>query len=186
MPKTLGKNLNLCFKKMINSQASPPHEEGDHSHFLMKSFNSLYDPTTSFEPYTATPDFATAYASQRFFFSSPGRSNSIVDSTSSLASTSSSSLLPEHDTLSGGIAVPTLSPDPYLDFFRSMQDMVEAYGLTDLKTNYNNLHELFRCYLSLNPKSTHKYIVRAFTDLLISLMTTSPPLECGLNRQHDL
>ncbi|KAL8100804.1 transcription repressor OFP16-like [Apium graveolens] len=181
MPKTLGKHLNMCFRKMINSQASPPHQD-DHSHFLIQSFNSLYDPTTSLEPSSVAPDFATAYASQRFFFSSPGRSNSIIDSTSSLASTSSSSLLPELDTLSGGIAVPTLSPDPYLDFFRSMQDMVEARSLTDVKTNYDNLQELLRCYLSLNPKSTHKYIVRAFADLLISLMT--PPLE-GLNRQHD-
>ncbi|WOG83681.1 hypothetical protein DCAR_0102858 [Daucus carota subsp. sativus] len=173
MPKTLGQNLNMCFKNMINPQTSPPHED-DRSHFLMKNFNSLYDPTTSHEPSSSPPDFATAYASQRFFFSSPGRSNSIVDSTSSLASTSSSSLLPESDTLSGGIPVPTLSPDPYLDFRRSMQDMVEARGFTDVKTNWDNLHELLRCYLSLNPKSTHKYIVRAFADLLISLMTTSP------------
>ncbi|CAI9107816.1 OLC1v1007277C2 [Oldenlandia corymbosa var. corymbosa] len=127
----------------------------------------------------ATPDFATVFASQRFFFSSPGRSNSIIDSSSlslsSLASTSSSSPAPEPNTIiiGGSMAVPTYSPDPYLDFRQSMQEMVEAQDLTDVEANWDYLHELLASYLSLNPKSTHKFIVGAFADLLVSLMTTT-------------
>lgn len=127
-----------------------------------------------------TPDFATVFASQRFFFSSPGRSNSIIDSSSlsSQASTSSSSpgKPTEPDSIMGGsIAVPTCSPDPFMDFRRSMQEMVEAHHdlIDDVRANRDYLHELLMCYLSLNPKSTHKFIFRAFADLLVSLMTSS-------------
>ncbi|KAL3517589.1 hypothetical protein ACH5RR_020178 [Cinchona calisaya] len=171
---------------------------------LIKNFNSLYDftidctshsksfpqPTTtsddednlsssaSSEDTATTPDFATAFASQRFFFSTPGRSNSIVDSSSlsSLASTSSSSPgnPPEPDSIVGGsIAIPTYSPDPFVDFRRSMQEMVEAHDLNEVRGNWDYLHELLTCYLSLNPKSTHKFIVGAFSDLLVTLMTSS-------------
>ncbi|KAL3531330.1 hypothetical protein ACH5RR_010652 [Cinchona calisaya] len=134
---------------------------------------------------TTAPDFATVFASQRFFFSSPGRSNSIIDSSSSslssLASTTSSS-----DSIVGGsIAVPTYSPDPFIDFRRSMQEMVEAHDLIDVRANWEYLHELLMCYLSLNPKSTHKFIVGAFADLLVSLMTSSPEQDSRRNRKSN-
>lgn len=38
------------------------------------------------------------------------------------------------------------------------------------KSNWEFLHELLLCYLALNPKSTHKFIIGAFADLLVSLM----------------
>ncbi|GFP92309.1 transcription repressor ofp12, partial [Phtheirospermum japonicum] len=71
----------------------------------------------------------------------------------------------------GGVAVPTYSPDPFADFRRSMQEMVEAREVHDVRESWDYLHELLMCYLSLNPKSTHKFIVGAFADLLVSLMT---------------
>lgn len=72
----------------------------------------------------------------------------------------------------GSVAVATYSPDPYVDFRRSMQEMVEARPeLMDVKSNWNVLHELLLCYLALNPKSTHKFILGAFADLLVSLMS---------------
>ncbi|KAK6929954.1 Ovate protein family, C-terminal [Dillenia turbinata] len=120
----------------------------------------------SSEPDTAFPaDLSAVLASQRFFFSSPGLSNSIIDSAIDS---------PENDTVvAGGVAIPTYSPDPYSDFRRSMQDMVEARGLKDLKASRDYLHELLLCFLTLNPKHTHKYIVSAFADLLISLQQMS-------------
>ncbi|WRX08751.1 Ovate protein family [Theobroma cacao] len=186
------------------------------SSLLFKSYNSLYDstfhystskslthsPSLSSEPESdsdSEPDFATVFASQRFFFTSPGSSNSIIESTpSSIATTPESS-----DTLLGSssspinnanqssndgrcdqpsnehtsppmvkdsVAVPTFSPNPYMDFRRSMQEMVEARDLIDVKANWDYLHELLLCYLALNPKSTHKFIIGAFADLLVSLM----------------
>ncbi|XP_019162871.1 PREDICTED: transcription repressor OFP12-like [Ipomoea nil] len=131
----------------------------------------------------ATPDLATVLASRRFFFSSPGRSNSIIDSSStssSIASTSSSSPTANQQDpdalVDGSVAIPTISPDPFLDFRRSMQEMVEARQLMDVRANWDHLHELLMCYLTLNPKSAHKFIVGAFADLLVSLMPPpSPP-----------
>ncbi|KAL2238857.1 transcription repressor OFP16 [Sesamum indicum] len=194
----MARNLNSCFTK-IKSLSSPEHTVPENHgrpfsnpspSLLIKNFNSLYDSfnaasdhhstsESDTESPATTPDFATAFASQRFFFSSPGRSNSIVDSAAaSIASTSSSSTsLNQHgnDTVSGdSIAVPTYSPDPFLDFRRSMQEMVEAREIHDVRENWDYLHELLMCYLSLNPKSTHKYIVGAFADLLVSLIASSP------------
>lgn len=75
------------------------------------------------------------------------------------------------EVVTGGVAVQTYSPDPYSDFRRSMEEMVEAQELTDVKSNWEFLHELLLCYLNLNPKHTHKYIVGAFSDLVVSLIS---------------
>ncbi|WCJ21551.1 Transcription repressor OFP11 [Euphorbia peplus] len=188
----LGRNLHLCFTKIKPS--SDPHSPNDN----FKNFNSLYDHHYTFDNSTSKspppppppprrlsnssseePDFATVFASQRFFFSSPGRSNSIIESTEE----SSDSPVSQPDIseswhvspkVKDSVAVPTYSPDPYLDFRRSMEEMVEARGLTDVKGNWDKLHELLLCYLALNPKSTHKFIVRAFADLLVSLLASPP------------
>ncbi|KAJ9188114.1 hypothetical protein P3X46_003506 [Hevea brasiliensis] len=224
MAGTLGRNLHLCFTK-IKRQLEPqspstllaPH---DHSHpLVINNFNSLFDytfvsasksptPSSSSSSVASSsssePDFATIFASQRFFFSSPGRSNSIIESTPSSATPTESSgslvgikcdnAAPLSDTgtmnndqsdrssleswnsgaVKHSVAVHTYSPDPYLDFRRSMQEMVEARELVDVKANWDYLHELLLCYLALNPKSTHKFIVRAFADLLVSLLALQP------------
>ncbi|CAN4093368.1 unnamed protein product [Withania somnifera] len=190
MPRnTLGTNLNLCFSKLkrpLPLQSSNHNNEHHCMHFCnsIKNFNSLYDlsldcnsniPTSSSTNYSATTH---AVRFPTFLFSSPGHSNSIIDSSlsmsSSLASTSCSVEPSESDALivDGSIAIPTFSPDPYLDFRRSMQEMVEARGLSDIRRNWDSLHELLMCYLTLNPKSTHKYIVDAFADLIVCLMTS--------------
>ena len=160
----MSRNLNLCFTK-IKSPPPPPENQNPPSH-LFKNFNSLYESIPIPVP---GPDLATAFASRRFFFSSPGQSNSIVDSSSasssSIASTSSASLDNE-----AAVAVPTYSPDPFADFRRSMQEMVEARGVHDVEESWDYLHELLTCYLSLNPKPTHKFIIGAFADLLVALI----------------
>ncbi|KAI4301240.1 hypothetical protein L6164_034536 [Bauhinia variegata] len=175
-----------------NSSSSPS--------FLIKNFNSLYEDSTAatssslsrtstttsaYEPELERDpepaDFATVFASQRFFFSSPGRSNSIIESSNAECTTSSpSSSETKSDqkifNFNNSVAVPTYSPDPYLDFRRSMQEMVEARPeLMDVKSNWEILHELLLCYLALNPKTTHNYIVSAFADLLVTLMSSSQP-----------
>ncbi|MED6194800.1 hypothetical protein PIB30_031900 [Stylosanthes scabra] len=163
---------------------------------IIKNFNTLYENTTT-EPQQPQPqpaDFATAFASQRFFFSSPGRSNSILESTpsssssSSLTSSLTATTLREASSASaageetnkavlfeGSVAVPTYSPNPYLDFRQSMEEMVEARPelMADVKSNWHVLQELLMCYLALNPKSTHKFILGAFADLVVTRMASS-------------
>ncbi|KAL7602529.1 transcription repressor OFP12 [Lactuca sativa] len=201
MPTTFERNLNLCFTKIKRPQSPPPspppppphrhrhHHRRRHSEpslhnpksNLIKNFNTLYDipPASDSDDSSiiTAPDFSTAIASNRFFFSSPGRSNSIIESSSpSTSSLASTSYTPEDATdgfVGGGVAIPTISPDPYFDFRKSMQEMVEARDLVDVRANWDYLHELLTCYLDLNPKSAHKFIVGAFADLLVTLMESS-------------
>ncbi|KAL0884490.1 hypothetical protein Bca101_008471 [Brassica carinata] len=125
------------------------------------------------------PDLTSVLASRRFFFSSPGRSNSITDSSPDLrtrfscepatvtTSTTSTRLL------TGGTAVKQYvqSPDPYKDFRRSMQEMLDAVTDAGDVRRYEFLHELLISYLSLNAADTHKFIIRAFADILVSLLS---------------
>ncbi|GKV27751.1 hypothetical protein SLEP1_g36886 [Rubroshorea leprosula] len=209
LPSTLRKNFNLCFTKIkrpLNLQPSNNTSpmSADYSRqfpsttasILFTNINSLDDHTfdstaksctlsPSSEPDMDTesePDFATVLSSERFFFSSPGGSNSIIDSSPSIATAESSEPGATDDdqslqiqsgnapTVNDIVAVSTFSRDPFMEFRRSMQEIVEARDLVDVKANWDNLHELLLCYLALNPKSTHKFITRAFADLLVSLM----------------
>ncbi|XP_016541329.1 transcription repressor OFP12 isoform X1 [Capsicum annuum] len=167
-------NFNSLYNLSLDCNSNIPTSSSstNYSTTISEESDYIYELAT-------TPDLATVYASQRFFFSSPGHSNSIIDSSSSSMSSSLTSTLSsveprESDALvvDGSIAIPTYSPDPYLDFRISMQEMVEARGLTDIRGNWDLLHELLMCYLTLNPKSTHKYIVDAFADLIVCLMTS--------------
>ncbi|KAF8006524.1 hypothetical protein BT93_K0733 [Corymbia citriodora subsp. variegata] len=184
MPAPLRKNLNLnlCFIKWKPPLSpSPPFSSATPTSTLIKNFNTLFDPTLLSSSSSSSaaaaaaddPDLAAAFASQRFFFSSPGHSNSIVDSAPSASAFAAAAAPPEASAplVDDSVAVPTYSPDPYADFRRSMQEMVEARQLFDVKSDWDLLHELLLCYLALNPKSTHKFIVGAFADLLVSLMS---------------
>ncbi|XP_077234434.1 transcription repressor OFP13-like [Tasmannia lanceolata] len=64
------------------------------------------------------------------------------------------------------------SEDPYVDFRVSMEEMVEAHGLKD----WECLEDLLQWYLKMNGKKTHGFIVGAFVDLLIGLVSSS--FEC--------
>uniref|UniRef100_A0A0A9D1G4 Transcription repressor n=1 Tax=Arundo donax TaxID=35708 RepID=A0A0A9D1G4_ARUDO len=110
---------------------------------------------------------SSAIASRRFFLSSPGRSNSIVDSSAHGAAVGVG-------VGSAGVAVPTYSPDPHADFLQSMEEMAAALRLdARRRSDRARLHELLLCYLALNDRRAHKYVVSAFTDLLLHLTATN-------------
>ncbi|XP_073128372.1 transcription repressor OFP13-like [Henckelia pumila] len=67
------------------------------------------------------------------------------------------------------VALALESSDPYMDFKKSMQEMVESQGLKD----WDCLEELLGWYLKMNGKMNHRYIVGAFVDLLVGLASTS-------------
>ncbi|KAL3328869.1 hypothetical protein AABB24_036135, partial [Solanum stoloniferum] len=185
MPRILQKKFYQCLPsfKCFPTILSLPFEETEEEKTeqkKIKNFNSVFDIPSSDSATTSKsltnssiatteeednntniPDFSNIFASQRFFFSSPGNSNSIVDFP----------VENPKEVVTGGVAVQTYSPDPYADFRRSMQEMVEAHELTNVKVNWGFLHELLLCYLNLNPKHTHKYIIGAYSDLVVSLMS---------------
>ncbi|XP_010062454.2 transcription repressor OFP14 [Eucalyptus grandis] len=67
------------------------------------------------------------------------------------------------------VAVLTHSTSPYDDFKRSMQEMVEARLQGHAKVDWEFMEELLFCYLNLNEKKSHKYILSAFVDLMVVL-----------------
>ncbi|CAH9108556.1 unnamed protein product [Cuscuta epithymum] len=58
------------------------------------------------------------------------------------------------------------SDDPYLDFKKSMAEMVESRGIND----WDSLQELLGWYWKMNSPMNHGVIVRAFMDLLVGLI----------------
>ncbi|KAF5736873.1 hypothetical protein HS088_TW14G01028 [Tripterygium wilfordii] len=186
MSSIFWKKFNLCLSKLkclptiTSSSPSPPDQDDDLSRplsptIIIKNFSSTYDlssTTTATDDFLSSsdtdtttdsslPDFATVFASQRFFFSSPGRSNSIIESPDICRPPETSQPTP----LDGGIAVDKYSPDPHTDFRRSMQEMIESRE-TEADSEY--LHQLLLCYLTLNPKHTHKFIISAFADIFLT------------------
>ncbi|KAI4384091.1 hypothetical protein MLD38_009858 [Melastoma candidum] len=63
------------------------------------------------------------------------------------------------------VALAVESEDPYHDFRRSMEEMVESHGLED----WDGLEELLSWYLRVNGDANHGLIIDAFIDLLVSL-----------------
>ncbi|KAJ6425625.1 hypothetical protein OIU84_026239 [Salix udensis] len=97
--------------------------------------------------------------SERLFFK-PGETNSILEEAKE-----DDECFPFKESVVSSME----SRDPYLDFKKSMEEMVEAHGLTD----WEALEELLCCYLKVNGKSNHGYIIGAFVDLLLGLASSS-------------
>ncbi|QCD98096.1 Ovate protein family [Vigna unguiculata] len=119
--------------------------------------------------------------SDRFFFH-PDQTSSILESkagtgTSTSTPTPEATITPTPTTEKPTAATTTTllpfkdsvvmsveSQDPYVDFLRSMEEMVEAQCVKD----FDGLQELLCWYLKVNGKSNHGYIVGAFIDLLVA------------------
>ncbi|XP_014513174.1 transcription repressor OFP13-like [Vigna radiata var. radiata] len=61
------------------------------------------------------------------------------------------------------------STHPYVDFRRSMEDMVATHSVRD----WEDLEDLLCWFLKVNAENTHHYILRAFVDFLFSLALAS-------------
>ncbi|KAK1421182.1 hypothetical protein QVD17_23335 [Tagetes erecta] len=68
----------------------------------------------------------------------------------------------------GSVVVVMQSMNVYLDFKKSMEEMVELHGF---KHNWDCLQELLAWYLRMNDKANHEFIVEAFVDLLLGFST---------------
>lgn len=64
------------------------------------------------------------------------------------------------------------SRNPFEDFKKSMEEVVEASGF-NMKDDWDSLHQLLICYLNFNCKTNHAYIIGAFIDLLVSFEVSS-------------
>ncbi|XP_054783788.1 transcription repressor OFP14 [Prosopis cineraria] len=141
------------------------------------------------------------------FFVTPGLSGSIVEDAARLSvtttcddeacsSSSSTTTLNDSPNLSYNhresatvetlprdfIAVLLYSPSPYEDFLRSMQDMVEARLNNHEGVDWDFMEELLFCYLNLNEKKSHKFILSAFVDVIAGLRRRSEKVPVTLRR----
>ncbi|XP_076931904.1 transcription repressor OFP15-like [Bidens hawaiensis] len=99
-------------------------------------------------------------SSDRFFFN-PGHTKSILEEAKPNKK-AKESVLPFKESVS---MMEMQSTDPFVDFKKSMQEMVEADS--GLK-KWENLQKLLSLYLTVNDKVNHGYIIEAFVDLLFS------------------
>ncbi|XWS19012.1 hypothetical protein CRYUN_Cryun32bG0094600 [Craigia yunnanensis] len=67
------------------------------------------------------------------------------------------------------IALLTYSPNPFDDFRRSMQEMVEARLKHHSTIDWDFMEELLFCYLNLNDRKSYKFILSAFVDMVVVL-----------------
>ncbi|XP_022962857.1 transcription repressor OFP15-like [Cucurbita moschata] len=69
------------------------------------------------------------------------------------------------------VAMAMDSKEPYLEFKKSMEEMVEAHGLKD---DWKGLEMLLSWYLKANSKTNHGFIIGAFVDLMVGFGDCSP------------
>ncbi|PON36004.1 Ovate protein family, C-terminal [Parasponia andersonii] len=67
------------------------------------------------------------------------------------------------------VAVLASSRRPYDDFRRSMEEMVGARLRRRESVDWGFMDEILLCYLNLNEKRSHKYVLGAFVDLVVDL-----------------
>ncbi|GAA0186055.1 hypothetical protein Leryth_006741 [Lithospermum erythrorhizon] len=110
-----------------------------------------------------------ALSSARFFFEVSGETSSILEEASNkkVVNDDGVALFKE------SVAMEVESRDPFVDFRTSMEEMMEANHGSLFKDNWDFLEELLACYLKVNHKSNHGYIVGAFVDLLVGLEFSS-------------
>ncbi|CAH8264880.1 unnamed protein product [Arabidopsis lyrata] len=106
-------------------------------------------------------------SSERLIFESKGETNSILEGATSKREE-------EEDEEEGFMLFSLESNDPYSDFKRSMEEMVEAH---ELHHDWKSLEKLLLQFLKVNAKTSHRYIFAAFVDLLMNLaLNTKKPI----------
>ncbi|KAL2332387.1 hypothetical protein Fmac_019968 [Flemingia macrophylla] len=147
-----------------------------------KQGSILYDGSSS--PSVETPRHIRG--STRFLVKAAGFSGSVVEdaltsdeaasnstmSTFNDASSSSEKEAMDHALPDNSIALLTHSTNPCDDFRRSMQEMVNGHQKV---VDWDFMEELLFCYLNLNDKISHKFILSAFVDLVTAMRRNSEP-----------
>ncbi|XVE96325.1 hypothetical protein REPUB_Repub02eG0211800 [Reevesia pubescens] len=160
-PRTLSFRTDESLFKTINSayldaiiEAETPESWFSNSSESV-SFSTASDNDSGGDPVETV---IKGLRSERLFFE-PGETSSILEEAK----------LNDGLPFKESIVLKMESQDPYVDFRKSMEEMVEAHGIKD----WEGLEELLCWYLSANGKSNHGYIAGAFVDLLVKLAISS-------------
>ncbi|KAK8930790.1 hypothetical protein KSP39_PZI016922 [Platanthera zijinensis] len=155
----------------------------DVDRFLHENFHSLY-----FCGGNDDPPPAVIRKSDRLFLSKGSTSGSLeADGGGRLTSRAESmsptpspnSKVGSAEVAGGGVALTTFSKNPYEDFRRSMQEMMDGRHVEPLQPlDWDFMEELLFCYLDLNNRNVHKYILQAFTDLTVRFRLRDEERSC--------
>ncbi|KDP37207.1 hypothetical protein JCGZ_06263 [Jatropha curcas] len=152
----------------------PPDLVGSHRFFVTAgSSSSLIEEARSSLTTTATATTTTTTSSEE---ERPSSSNSIAsNNTLNLNDSARNSKGNENgvELPDDCIAVIQYSASPADDFRRSMQEMAESRIEREGKMDWDFMQELLYCYLDLNEQKSHKFILNAFVDLVVSLRQRS-------------
>ncbi|KAF8091545.1 hypothetical protein N665_0443s0005 [Sinapis alba] len=108
-------------------------------------------------------------SSKRLIFERRGRSNSILEEVTTRQEEEEEDALKEEEE-EGFMLLSLESNDPYSDFKKSMEKMVDLHALHH---DWRRLEKLLFLLLKVNVKTSHKYICTAFVDLLLNLAVES-------------
>ncbi|KAJ0258986.1 Transcription repressor OFP15 [Hirschfeldia incana] len=118
-------------------------------------------------------------SSERLIFESKGESNSILEEATTKRVQEEEEAEEEEE---GFMLLSLESNDPYSDFKRSMEEMVEAHSLHH---DWRSLEQLLVQFLKVNAKTSHRYIFAAFVDLLLNLApNTNGPVNNNIAKDY--
>lgn len=164
-PKTLSFRTSENMFKTLNSAYIDVVDTPAESCFTNSSESASFSTASDDQSGAGDPAIETVIRglrSERLFFE-PGESNSILEEAKT--SSGGDNELPFKES----VILSMDSQDPCEDFKKSMEEMVEAHGIKD----WEGLEELLCCYLKVNAKSNHGYIIGAFIDLLVGFAFVS-------------
>ncbi|KAE8098620.1 hypothetical protein FH972_016666 [Carpinus fangiana] len=174
-PRTLSFRIPNDIYKTINSIYMDPAvndhvvETTTESFFTNSSESASFSTTSEDSRVDPVETLIRGLRSERLFFK-PGETSSILE-----------------EAKEGGfpfkesVVLSMESQHPYVDFRKSMEEMVEAHGVKD----WEAFEELLCWYLRVNGKSNHGYIIGAFVDLLVGLEFANSSSSCSCSCSHS-
>ncbi|KAK8517086.1 hypothetical protein V6N13_092370 [Hibiscus sabdariffa] len=164
-PKTLSFRTGDGVFKTVNSMFFDPDDGGGvetpESWFTNSSRSASFS-TESDHGGESLEMLVRGARSERLFFEPGGDTSSILVE-GNKAGGAASFLFKE------SVVLAMESEDPYVDFRRSMEEMVEMHGMKD----WDCLEELLGWYLKANGKNNHGFIINAFIDLVLAITSSS-------------
>ncbi|KAK8484647.1 hypothetical protein V6N13_062660 [Hibiscus sabdariffa] len=165
-PKTLSFRAGDDVFKTVNSMFFDPNDGGGGGVQTPESWFTNSSESASFSTESdhggeSLEVVVRGARSERLFFEPGGDTSSILEE----VKPGGTSSFPFEES----VVLAMESDDPYVDFRRSMEEMVETHGMKD----WDRLEELLGWYLKVNGKNNHGFIISAFIDLLLAITSSS-------------
>lgn len=135
--------------------------------FRASNDNNFFASTESLSSLEECGSFSSEEEEDESFISGVRLSERLFFEANETSSLTSKQVKRNEFVFKDSVALVMESDDPYMDFKKSMQEMVESDE--GLLRDWDCLEELLRWYLRLNGKMNHGFIVGAYVDLLIGL-----------------